>query len=451
MANAKRQHIAIIGAGITGLTAAHELAAKGYPVTILEASNTVGGLAQGFPFEGNYLEPAYHHLFRTDRDIIAFVSELGLTDQLRWLESSIAIYYNHHLYPFMTPLDVLRFSPLKFINRIRLGLVVLYLQKTKRWEKFVRVSAASWMKTMCGDQAYSVIWEPLLKGKFHRFANEISMAWLWARLHTRGNSKAKGDVKERLGYFTHGFHTFVQRIVDVITESGVKIQLQTPIKRIESQRDGSISIHLATSDHPLVADRVIATVPSPIFAQMISGNPTVTQEYIQKLQSIQYLGAVLVVFSSKQSLSNYYWTNINDLHSPFLVCIEHTNLLPKEEYNNRHIFYLGTYVPHDHRFFSMSEPEIQQEFFTYLQTIHPQFSVQDVVESHVFRLKNAQHIVDLEYTDKIPDFQTPVPGVYLANFSQIFPEDRGTNYAVRDGKAIAHRVMQDLTSYENSF
>ena len=406
--------ILIIGGGLTGLTAAYVLGKNNIRVTVMEKEKELGGLLGSFKIGETYLEKTYHHIFRTDKSIIKLIEELGLAQRLKWHESSIGLYYDGGLYPFVTPLDLLRFKPLGIFDKIRMGLVAVYLQKDKKWEKYVKIPAYKWMKKWCGERAYEVVWKPLLVGKFGDKYKEISMAWLWARIHTRGGSK-DADGKERLGYLDGGFGLIVDRLSEEIKKSGGEIKLKTEID--------DKTLKQIQNDY----DAIISTIPS---------------------KNVDYLGAVNVIFTSKQNLSRYYWHNINDMKSPFLAFIQHTNLVDKKQYGEDFVYYMGTYVPHGHKFFTESEEKVYDEFFDYLKKIFPEFDRKKIIEKFLFRFKNAQHIVDMNY-------QLPARGgqasyelnkikVYSANFAQIFPEDRGTNYAVREGVKVAEVVLEDL-------
>lgn len=428
----------IIGAGYTGLVAALRLAESGEKVTILERGPVVGGLASDFKVEGGSLERAYHHLFKTDTHIINMANELGVGEKLKWHDSSVSLYYDGHLYPFKGALDLIKFKPLSFINRIRAGLAVLYLQKTNNWEQFQNISAYDWMLKKAGKQVTEVIWEPLLKGKFDTYFDKVSMAWLWARVHIRAQSRETGG--EKLGYFEGGFQVFTDALVAKLDERRVEIKTGIEISNIRNTPTKKVKIVFADGKSQQF-DSCIATTPSHVFAKLVGGHPAVKDSYLKQLNSIKYLGARLLIFSSTQDISPYYWHNVNDLDLPFLVFIHHTRLIDKKFYGGKYIYYIATYVPHDHELFVSDDKKLEKLWFSSLKQVFPDFNEKKISEKHYFRFANAQHIVDAGYAKKIPAKKTPLPNVYLSNFSQIYPEDRGTNYAVRDGEAIAHLAL----------
>ncbi len=431
--------IVIIGAGYTGLVAALRLAETGKKVEILERGPVIGGLASDFVVEGSSLERAYHHLFKTDTHIIDMANELGVGDKLKWHDSSVSLYYDGVLYPFKGALDLIKFKPLSFVNRIRAGLVVLYLQKTKNWQRFQNVTAYDWMLKAAGKQVTRVIWEPLLKGKFDKFYNRVSMAWLWARIHIRAQSREVGG--EKLGYFEGGFQVFTDALVQRLHELKVTIKTGVEISSLLSTPDKRAKVVLVDGTSK-VYDACVATTPSYVFAKLIEKNKSIKPTYLKQLQSIKYLGARLLIFSSDQEISPYYWHNINDLDLPFLVFIHHTKLVDKASYNGKYIYYIATYVPHDHELFTCDDKRLEKLWFKSLKQIFPDFDTKKVREKHFFRFANAQHIVEKNYINILPKMKTPLPNIYLSNFSQIYPEDRGTNYAVREGKKIASLILK---------
>jgi protoporphyrinogen oxidase len=403
--NKTNKKIAVVGGGIGGLVAAYRLLQKGHSVEIFERSESLGGLLVGFKIEGTNLEKAYHHIFKTDTEIIALIKELGLEEKLKWHESKTALYYNGTIYPFAGAIDLLKFKPLNLIDKLRLGLVKIYLEKENNWQKFENVLAYEWMKKWCGERAYKVVWEPLLKGKFSDKYKEISMAWMWARIHTRANSSEKG--KEYLGYMEGGWQQVIDDLEKRIEKLGGKINLNTEFslpKSLFDKRD---------------FDKIISSAP---------------------LETVEYLGAVTMVFSSKQSLSPYYWHNINDLKSPFLAFIQHTNLMGTESYGGKNVYYLGTYLPQNHKYFTCKDSLIEKDFFDYLKKIFPKFDKKEIIEKHIFKFKYAQHLVKKNYQSSIINFQSQKEKIIHLNFAQIYPEDRGINYAVREGERVGKRI-----------
>ncbi|MBU3935525.1 NAD(P)/FAD-dependent oxidoreductase [Patescibacteria group bacterium] len=417
------EKVAIVGGGLTGLTIALRLSQKGKQVTVYEKEKDLGGLAGSFDLAGGKIEKSYHHIFKSDKSIINLIEELGLGEKLKWEKSSVAQYYRGKFFPFVGVVDLLKFKPLKMIDKIRLGLIYLYLQKTNKWEGMKKRGAAEWMRKWAGEKNWQVIWEPLLRGKFHQYYDRVSMAWLWARINVRG--KSKDSEGEKLGYLLGGFDQLVEKMKSEIEKKGGKIKLGVAAKKIKK-----IKNKIRVGDE--MFDKVVACVSSDKFYDLTQTN--------KKLLDITYLGFIDVVFSSKQNLSPYYWHNIADKQSPFLALIQQTNFIDKKNYNNRHIYYLGNYLPQNDAYFQARDEVIYKDFFDYLIKIFPDFDKKLVEEKRVFKFKWAQHLADRNYDKKIPKYKTGLKNVYLANFSQIFPQDRGMNYAISEGEKVARMI-----------
>ena len=435
------KNIAIVGGGFTGLTAAYQLSKKGHKVTVFEASNNLGGLVAGFALDGLPLEKAYHFLYKTDSEIINLANEIGVGDKLNFYPSSLSLYYRGNLYPFMTPKDLLFFTPLGFFDRIRAGLIALYLSYQKNWRGFAKVSAMDWMSKWAGPRVTKVIWEPILRGKFFNFYDKIAMSYVWSRVFVRANSKDKGDVTEKLGYFDGGFQSFSEALVEKARAGGVEFKLSSKLESIKYEKN---EVLVKNGDETISFDACLATTPSHVFGNLIKNNQLVDKEYLNKLNAIDYIGAVLMVFSTNEKFTDYYWHNINDTEHPFLVLLSLSALVGTDKLQGKNVYYVGAYVPHDHKYFSMSDDELSQLWIDGIKKVFPHFDESTITSNNIFRFKNAQHIVDVDYEKKIPDYRSKVPGVYLANFSQIFPDDRGTNYAVAEGNKIAEMINNDL-------
>ena len=428
--------IAIIGGGYTGLTIAYRLSSLGYAVTIFEKENCVGGLASGFTIDGLPLEKIWHFLYMTDKDILDLAEELKVRDKLVFHDSSVSTYYDGKLYPFMTPVDLLKFTPLSFINRLRTGAVGLYLQLLKNWKPLTQVTAYEWMTKKAGKQATEIIWKPLLEGKFGRYYDKVIMSWLWGRIKVRVDSKEK--TGEKLGYFTGSFDVLSNGLRQKIEENGGKIVTNVEVSKITKLNDSKVSI--SYDGRVKEFDRIIATIPTHIFGKLIESNDEVTEKKIKDLKSIDYVGAAVMVFTSDQKISPYYWHNINDPKIPFLVFLSNSELAGKETYDGKNVYYIGFYAEHNHHYFTDNNDLIMNEWEDGIKTMFPDFEASKIRERKLFKFKNAQHIVDIGYDKKIPPYESVLKNVYLSNFSQIYPDDRGLNYAVQEGNKIAKMV-----------
>lgn len=427
------KQILIVGGGYTGLTAALRLSAsKNYSVTLVESSDHLGGLTAGFSLLGTSIEKTYHHLFLTDTAVLALIKEIGLSDKLTWHESSVGIFRDRKLHAFKTALDLLKFPPCNFSGCLRTGLVALYLKHRYNWRCFTWHTAHAWMTRACGLAAMETIWTPLLKGKFAHHYDRVSMAWFWARIHIRANSRTGGGG-EKLGYICGGFNLITSALESELRKRGVKIQTRATVEKITND-------HVAVINGRIVPfDDCVFTGSSPAFAGLLPLEDSLT-DYAARLRSIEYLGAVSLVFTSDQSLCDFYWVNVNEPDAPFLVFIQHTQLVGRQHYGGKNVYYIGAYLAPDSKTYSLPDEELVKLWLDYLGKIYPALDVAQIHERHVFRFRDAQHIVNTEYEAKIPPHQTPLSGVWLANFSQIFPEDRGINFAVREGENIAALV-----------
>jgi protoporphyrinogen oxidase len=435
--------IGIIGAGMTGLTAAYFLSEHGHQVTIYEHAPFIGGHASTFTLNGVQLERGYHHIFTSDEDILDLIQIIGIPDGMRWIKSTVGIYAESKIYALNTPFDLLKLRPLKILNRVRLGLVLFYIQRQKNWMKYEKISAAEWLNKYLGSQAYKVLWEPLLIGKFgENLYKNVPMAWIWGKLNTRVKSRDKGANSELLGYPVGSFNNILTVLNDKLINNGVKIHINTSVTSIYNDENGTnISTNSAESK-PKRFDKILSTVSNDIFEKL---TPELHKfpNYISKLRAVNYLSAVVLILELENSLSEFYWMNIAEPTFPFLGIIEHTNLIPNSEYQGSHIIYITNYVDTETDIYQMTERDLIETYKPYLNKINPSFNDSWIKNSFHFKINKAQPVMNLDYSKKMPPHNTPIKNVYLANTSQIYPEDRGTNYSVRMGKYMASTIMED--------
>ena len=423
--------IGIIGAGITGLTAAYDLTKQGHAVTVYEARPYAGGLAAGFRDERWEwaLDRFYHHWFASDDDVIQFIDELGVRDRLFFPRPTTSIYYGGHIYPFDSPLRVLAFSPISFLDRLRVGLATLYQQLLRDWQPLESVSAAEWLPRAVGRQAYEVLWKPMLTAKFgEENYEQVNMAWFWARFHKR---------TPRLGYFVGGFQAFADLLVERVRAQGGDVRLETAVQAIRFIAEGCL--RLETAAGVVEHDRIIVTC-SP--QQMLQLMPDLPAEYAEKLTGLKSMGALVLILALKHPLTDgHYWINVPAGEGlPFMGLVEHTNYISSDHYGGDHIVYCGDYMPPEHAYFSYDKEQLLETYLPGLVKINPDFRRDWIRKSWMFAEAYAQPVPTLNHSQNLPSPKTPIPGVWLANMSLVYPWDRGSNYAVEMGRRVAREV-----------
>lgn len=426
------KNIAVIGAGAGGLAAAYDLVKAGHQVTVFEQESRPGGLAAGFKEPGWdwSLEKFYHHWFQTDHAILSLIDELGLSDKVQFHRPTTVMYYDGEFFPFDTPMAALLFPGLSFIGKMRFGFVTVYLRYFAKWKPLEKYTAHTWMKKYYGEKVYETTLEPLLVGKFSSHYQDVNMAWFWARFKARTT---------KLGTFEGGFQAFLDEFAEILSKKGVQFSFNTGIKGIQPLKNGQIELTLENGK--VVFDQVLATVPPFLLAKL---TPSLGKAYIQKLTSLKSIGAVVLILSIKKPLSKkgYYWYNLpKSAGFPFLALVEHTNFLPPEHYNGEHLLYCGDYLENSHEYFSLSKEEMVQRFLPSLKRINPDFEADWLVKSWLFRAPYAQPVPGVNHSSKLPEIQTPIPNLFFASMSQVYPWDRGTNYAVELGHQAANLML----------
>ncbi len=439
--------IGIIGGGYAGLTAAYELQKLGHAVTVLEQTGTWGGQAATLPLLGTRIEHFYHHLFGSDSHILGLMDELGIGDQLRWIESKVGWFSDGRIYDIVTPLDLIRFRPLNLVNRIKLGLMYLYLPRVNDWQRLEQITAHDWILRYMGREIYDRFWGPLLRGKFGGLADQVSMTWLWGKIKVRGSSRRGLLAKELLAYPLGSFEIITQALLERLEAGRADLRLnQEVIGLSTSPEDPRRITGVVTRGETIPFDSVIATVPG--YNLLGIAPPTLDETYADKLRSIRYQAALVLLLVSRQSLSRIYWMNIADRTMPYVAVIEHTNYVPPSEYQGRHLIYVSNYLERDDPRYGMGASELMELYEPHLKRINPAFDADWIEQKIVLRAEAGQPVITCNYSDRIPDHRTPLEGLYLANTLQIYPEDRGVNYSVRLGQTVSQIVAEDLKQKE---
>ena len=448
MSTESNSHIAVIGGGIAGLTAALKLSQQGFRVSLWERGDRLGGQAAAFPVAGGAsLEYFYHHLFQSDREIVKLMEEIGIGDKLLWLPSNVGYFADGKSYPLNGALDLLKLPIIPIHDRIRLGATTFYLQHVKDWKKFEKVTAKDWLTRALGKRGYEKTLGAQIDAKFGSYADQIAMVWFWGKIWLRTTSRRSPLEQEKLGYIKGSFNTLIDALEQALRNAGVELHVGEGPSALKQRDDGTWNLEFDGSQDPVAADAVVVTTPSPVLARLV---PDLPPDYMAKLKGLTYEAAAVVLLELDRPLSSIYWLNIADRDMPFTGVIEHTNFMPSSEYGGKHYVYLSKYLEPDHPYFTMPEDELLAAYVPYIKRINPDFDPSWISNSWVFRERSAQPIVTLNYSEKIPDHRTPKKGLYLANTGQIYPEDRGTNYSVRLGNQIAGIVGEDLTGHKQA-
>lgn len=449
--------VAIVGAGAGGLAAAFDFLRWGHEVTLYEASEQVGGLASGFkePQWEWSVEQYYHHWFASDHHILSLIEELGLSDKVIFKWPTTVVFHQERFYPLDGPLSaiyprmpwldklpgagtiargvhLLRFPALSLVEKARYAFSALYLLLVPSWKSFEKETAFRWLERWMGKGVLQTLWEPLLVGKFGPHYKNVNMAWFWARVKAR---------TPRLGTFEGGFQAFMDAFANHLKAQGARFHLGTRVLRIEET--DAVQLRVETQKGSEIYDQCLVTSSPNILAHIV---PTLPEDYLGRLRNLQSMGAVVMVLALRHRLSEdgVYWHNLpKSAGFPFLAMVEHTNFLSPEYFNGDHIIYCGDYLEPEHEYFELTKEQLLDRYLAALPRFNPAFTSDWVRKAWLFRTSYAQPVPPLNHSRSIPDLKTPIAGLWFASMSQVYPWDRGTNFAVGIGRRAARRMVAE--------
>ncbi len=420
--------LTVIGGGMTGLAAAYLAAKQGYKVTIVEGADKVGGLLNTFEIRGNQLEHYYHHFFTQDAELHWLMKELGIADKIIYKKTTMGVFRDGHLYDFNSPLDLLKFKPVGLIDIMRFGFSSLYLGKVAKWRENEMVASMKWFYKWAGKKMTEALWKPMLDIKFGPYADKVPLAWMIGRMSQRLNSRKGTD--EQLAYIDGSWKTLLDTLVGRLKEMGVEILVSEPVEEFNIEEGVLKSIR--TGNREIEGGQFLLTIPS-LYFDKIKGSGLDDN-------GVEYFGAVCTILELKKSFSRIYWMNVADPGFPFGGVIEHTNFIPKEQYDGSHIVYLSRYFAMSEDLATMTDEEIKARMVSPLKRINPEFSEDWIKNVYVFKTRTAATVCDLGFSAKVPECKTPTENLFIANMAHIYPDERSTNNSIRVA-AEACRVM----------
>jgi protoporphyrinogen oxidase len=418
---------AVIGAGVMGLACAYELLKHGYAVDIYEADDRVGGMAAHFDFKGLNIERYYHFICKPDHYLFDLLKELGIEDSLRWRETYMGYYYQGQMYDWGNPIALFKFPKLGFVAKFRYGLHAFLSTKRNNWRPLDNVEASAWIRKWIGDEAYNILWKRLFALKFFHYKDNLSAAWIWSRIKRVGLSR-KSMLQEELGYLEGGSETLLHALEQKIRRLGGKIHLSTPVERVNIEQNKVQSITVAGREEQF--DSVFSTVPLPYVSRMI---PDLPADYHERYESIQNMGVVCVIFRLRKEVSRNFWLNVSDESMDIPGIIEFSNLRPLQE----SVVYVPYYMPRDYPKFSNDNAFFIAEAKQYLKQLNPEISDEDIIAEHASRYGYAQPVCQPGFSKVLPPIKTTIQGLYIADTSYYYPEDRSISESVNVGKKMA--------------
>jgi len=426
------QRIAVLGAGPMGLAVAYQLARDGHRPVVFEADDRVGGMTACFDFSGLQIERYYHFHCTSDSAFLQILNELGIAHQMHWVETKMGYWYQNRLQAWGNPFALLRFRGLSLIAKFRYGLHAFLCTKRTNWKPLDNVEATGWIRRWVGDEAWEVLWRRLFDYKFYDYSSNLSAAWIWSRIRRIGCSRY--DLfREKLGYLDGGSTTLLNALkVDIERHGGI-IRLNSPVQKIQCDQGRVTAVQ--TSEGLETFDKVISTVPLPYVPRLI---PDLPQDVLQKFQALKNIAVVCVIAKLKKPLSTNFWLNVNDPNMDIPGLVEYSNLRPLEH----SIVYVPFYMPGEHPKFAEADEVFLAKVKTYLKKINPELHDDDFIDLRASRYRHAQPICDPGYLSGLPPAALPIQGLWVADTSYYYPEDRGISESIGFGRQLAREAVQ---------
>jgi protoporphyrinogen oxidase len=413
-----------------GLAAAWALAREGVRVTVYERDDRIGGMSAHVDFAGTRIERYYHFVCAPDAWTVRYLEAFGLGDALRWRDTHMGCYWNGQLHDWGNPLALLRFPGLTLAEKVRYALHVLHAKGTTDWTALDRISSTEWLHRWIGPRAYDVLWRPLFHHKFYEHEDRLSAAWLGTRIQRVAKSR-RSLFQERLGYIEGGSEALLERIAARIVERGGRIALAAGVQAVLAGRGRPAVRAIRVDGEERPVDLVVSTIPLPYLARLVPDLPAGERARIEAIESV---GVVCVLLKLKHAFTRNFWTNVLDPRLQIPGLIEYTNLNPLD---GSHVLYAPYYMPRTHPKYRRDPAAFIEETLGYLQLIRPDFDRGDALAATASRYDHAQAVCTPGFFAKLPPMASALDGLFLADTSHYYPEDRSISESLRVGERLA--------------
>lgn len=426
-----KQRIAVLGAGPMGLAVAYQLARDGHHPVVFEADDRVGGMTACFDFNGLQIERYYHFHCTSDHAFLQVLDELAIAHKMRWVETKMGYWYQRRLQAWGNPIALLKFRGLSLTAKFRYGLHAFLSTKRKNWKPLDTVEATGWIKRWVGAEAWEVLWRRLFDYKFYHYSDNLSAAWIWSRIRRIGRSRY--DLfREKLGYLEGGSTTLLDALKADIERHGGEIRLKSPVRRVLIEQ-GTVR-GVETDAGTDAFDTVISTVPLPYVPRLM---PDLPADLLRKFESVPNIAVVCVIAKLTKPLTENFWLNVNDDAMDIPGLVEYSNLRPLQHA----IVYVPFYMPGEHAKYAEPDQVFIDKVRRYLKTINPELRDEDFIDIRASRYRHAQPICEPGFPDRLPPVALPVHGLWVADTSYYYPEDRGISESIGFGRAMARDAV----------
>ena len=426
------QRVAILGAGPMGLAVAYQLLQDGHQPVIFESGDRIGGMTASFDFGGLEIERYYHFHCISDSAFLDLLDELGLENKMCWVETKMGFYYQGRVQSWGNPFALLKFSGLSFIAKVRYGLHAFLSTKRNNWSSLGKLEATAWIKRWVGAEAYEVLWRKLFDYKFYNYADKLSAAWIWSRIRRIGCSRY--DLfREKLGHLEGGSGTLLHAMKVHIEEHGGEILLNSTVDKVIIESGKVRGVESKGSFQSF--DKVVSTIPLPYLPELI---PDLPDGILNAFRSVKNIAVVCVIVKLKKPVTENFWLNVNDPEMDIPGIVEYTNLRSLDQ----HVVYVPFYMPLEHPKFQESDQAFIDKIQYYLMKINPTLQKDDFIELYVNRYHYAQPICGPSYLEGLPPVNLPVQGLWVADTSYYYPEDRGISESIGFGRDMARGLVK---------
>ncbi|NKE62176.1 NAD(P)/FAD-dependent oxidoreductase [Lentzea sp. PSKA42] len=422
--------VVVIGGGICGLATAHRLVREGLPVTLLEASDQLGGLGTFFESRGRSAERFYHCVMPTDSALLALLDEVGLRESVGWRPTRMGMIVDGAHHSFNSALDLLRFRPLSLVNRVRFGVVSLLLRRLGKGKDLDLMRTEDWLRGLYGDATWSTLLAPMFGAKFGSAFGDVPALYLWQRLGRERNDSVRG-------YPAGGYKSVIDALRASIEAGGGEVRTSAPVRRLEAGQDRAF----VTLDdgETIEAEHVVSTVPLPALRGIAD------EDLARRLPDVQlpYQGVVNTLFFLRKPLSGHYWAPVLRSGTDFDGVIEMSALTGTELHGGRHLVYVMRYTDRESPLYREDESSIARRWTDQLLSLHKGLTQDDVDEVRTFKAPFVEPVYPLGYLSLRPAVEVPGTRLLLATTAHVYPDVTSWNSSVELAGSVTDLLLRD--------